>query len=129
MPDIDAKTGQTLGIPTGAPKAEKRPTLSAAGKPTHVEQHSRAAGLKSFLWVALLTPLIWIYAEREQIDRADVRVPIKMFSKSSDRIITVTSPGDGMVNLDVQGPKASLNDLRDILSKAPLEVYLSPQVG
>src|SRR5881227_1775492 len=117
MADIDSKTTQTLGIPTAAPKAEKRSTFSAAGAPTHVETNSRASAFKTFLWVAPLTVLIWIYAEREQIDRADVRVPIKMFSKSSDRIITVTSPADGMVNLDVQGPKASLNDLRDILSK------------
>ena len=126
MADIESKTGQTLGIPSGTPKAEKRPTFSAAGKPTHVEQSSRTAGIKTFLWVAPLTVLIWIYAEREQIDRADVRVPIKLASKSTDRIIT---PADAIVNLDLQGPKASLNELRDILSKAPLDVYISPEIG
>src|SRR3954467_1240724 len=102
MPDIDSKTGQTLGIPAGTPKGEKRPTFSAAGKPTHVETYSRAGGIKTFLWVAPLTVLIWIYAEREQIDRVDVRVPIKLLSKSPDRIITLNSPVDGMVNLDIQ---------------------------
>src|SRR4051812_14106160 len=129
MADIDSKTGQSLGIPTPTPKAEKRPTFSAAGKPTHIEHSSRAAGLKTFLWVAPLTALIWIYAEREQIDRVDVRVPIKLVSKSTDRIITINSPLDRMISLDVQGPKASLNELRDILSKAPLEVYVSPEIG
>src|SRR3954468_1930194 len=130
MPDIEPKTPQTLGIPTGAPKAEKRPTFSAAGKPTHVETHSRTAGFKTFLWVAPLTGLIWIYAEREQIDRADgVRVPIKLVSKSTDRIITIVEPTDRMLTLDIQGPKAGLNELRDVLAKAPLEVYISPEVG
>src|SRR6266446_114002 len=129
MPDIDSKTGQTLGIPTGTPKAEKRPTFSAAGKPTHVEQSGRSAGFKTFLWVAPLTALIWIYAEREQIDKVEVRVPIKLMSKSTDRIITIITPTDRMISLDVQGPRASLGELRDVLSKAPLEVYISPEVG
>ena len=129
MADIDSKTTQTLGIPTAAPKAEKRSTFSAAGAATHVESNSRASAFKTFLWVAPLTVLIWIYAEREQIDRADVRVPIKLVSKSTDRIITINSPLDRMISLDVQGPKASLNELRDVLSKAPLEVYVTPEIG
>src|SRR5258705_2165528 len=129
MPDIEPKTPQTLGIPTGVPKAEKRPTFSAAGKPTLVEQYSRAGGFKSFLWVALLTPLIWIYAEREQIDRVEVRVSINLVSKSTDRIITVTNPIDRMVSLDIQGPRASVNELRDILAKAPLDIYITSEVG
>jgi hypothetical protein len=128
MPDIDSKTGQSLGIPAGTPKVEKRPTFSAAGKPMQVES-SRAAGLKTFLWVAPLTALIWIYAEREQIDRVEVRVPIQLVSKSTDRIITVVTPTDRMVSLDIQGPRASVNELRDVLAKAPLEVYISPEVG
>src|ERR671922_2924546 len=100
MADIDSKTGQTLGIPTATPKAEKRPTFSAAGKPTHIEQNPRIGALKTFLWVAPLTALIWIYAEREQIDRAqDVRVPIKLVSKSTDRIITIKEPTDRMISL------------------------------
>ncbi|HEV8379188.1 MAG TPA: CdaR family protein [Tepidisphaeraceae bacterium] len=130
MADIESKTGQTLGIPTATPKAEKRPTFSAAGKPTHVEQHGRAGALKTFLWVAPLTALIWIYAEREQISSApDVRVQIKLVSKSSDRIITVVKPTERMVSLDIQGPRASVNELREVLAKAPLEIYITPEVG
>jgi hypothetical protein len=130
MADIDSKTPQALGIPTATPKAEKRPTFSAAGKPTHVEESGRAGAIKTFLWVAPLTVLIWIYAEREQIDRVDsVRVQIKLVSKSTDRIITVKEPADRMILLDLQGPKASLTELRNVLSKAPLEVPISPDVG
>ncbi|HEV8292800.1 MAG TPA: CdaR family protein [Tepidisphaeraceae bacterium] len=129
MADIESKTGQALGIPTATPKAEKRPTFSAAGKPTHIEQHSRAGAFKTFLWVAPLTALIWIYAEREQIDKVEVRVPIRLLSKSTDRIITVQKPADGMISLDIQGPRASLGELRDVLSKAPLDVHITPEIG
>jgi hypothetical protein len=130
MADIESKTGQSLGIPTGTPKGEKRPTFSAAGKPMQAEPHGRAGAFKTFLWVAPLTALIWIYAEREQIDRAsEVRVPFTLVSKSTDRIITVNTPNDRMISLDLQGPRASLNDLREVLSKAPLQVYISPDVN
>ena len=130
MADIDSKTGQTLGIPAATPKAEKRPTISAAGKPTHVDPNGWAGAFRTFLWVAPLTVLIWIYAEREQIDKApEVRVPIKLVSKATDRIITVVSPTDRIVSLDIQGPRASLNELRDVLAKAPLEVYITPEIG
>src|SRR5436190_5684872 len=130
MADLDTKTPQSLGIPSASPKPEKRPTFSAAGTQAHIEHHSRLGAIKTFLWVAPLTVLIWIYAEREQIDKADgVRVPIKLVSKSTDRIITITDPTDRMVLLDIQGPKASLNELRDVLAKAPLEVYITPEVG
>src|SRR5688572_30737940 len=122
MADIEPKTSQTLGIPATPPKAEKRPTFSAAGIP-QVQESGRIGALKTFLWVAPLTALIWIYAEREQIDKAEVRVPIRLMSKSTDRIITVQSPTDRMISLDLQGPRASLGELRDVLSKAPLEVY------
>jgi len=131
MADLESKTGQSLGIPTTTPKTEKRPTFSAAGKPTHVEHPGRVEAFKTFLWVAPLTALIWIYAEREQIATAEVTVQIKLLSKSSDRIITVTSPLERptKISLDIQGPRASLNELRDVLTKVPVEVYVSPDVG
>jgi len=130
MPDIDSKTGQTLGIPPASPKPDKPPTFSAAGKPTHADPNGWAGSLRTFLWVAPLTALIWIYAEREQISQIpDVRVQIKLLSKSTDRIITVDKPTDRMVSLDIQGPRASVNELREVLAKAPLEIYISPEVG
>jgi hypothetical protein len=132
MADNKNKTGPSLGIPPTAPKPEKRPTFSAAGKANHVDPNSRGGAFKTFLWVAPLTALIWIYAEREQIAQyPEVSVQIKLVSKSSDRIITVLTPQDRptKISLDVQGPRASLNELRDVLAKAPLEVNVSADVG
>ncbi|HEV8606300.1 MAG TPA: CdaR family protein [Tepidisphaeraceae bacterium] len=127
MADNENKTGPSLGIPQTTPKPEKRPTFSAAGKANHVDHQSRGGAFKTFLWVAPLTALIWIYAEREQIDRAEFRVQIKVVSKGSDKIITALTPADGIV-LDVEGPKASLNEMRDLVSK-PVEVRLDEAVG
>src|SRR5436305_9069569 len=39
-----------------------------------------ASGLRSLLWVAPLTVLIWIYAEREQTTNAPVNIPIEVVS-------------------------------------------------
>jgi len=129
MADLDPKTPQTLGIPAGPPKVEKHPTFSAAGKPIHVD-NNKNGGWRTFLWVAPLTALIWIYAEREQISQApDVRVQINLLSRSTDRIITVKNPTDSMVFLDIQGPRASVNELREVLAKAPLDIYITPEVG
>jgi hypothetical protein len=76
-------------------------------------------GLKTFLWVAPLTILIWVYAEREQlVPLNDVPVPISVRSNSPDRIVTLISPKNKLVNLDLVGPSARLNTIRDALTDA-----------
>src|SRR5687768_12401586 len=96
-----AKPGAALGIPGAGPKVEKKTTFaSALGKPASAaDARGRFAPLKTFLWVAPLTALIWVYAEREQIDKAEVRVPVVLVSTSADRVITVLNP-DRYISLD-----------------------------
>ena len=50
-----------------------------------------ASGLRSLLWVAPLTVLIWIYAEREQIITTDtpLYIPIQVVSTDPDRVVTL----------------------------------------
>jgi hypothetical protein len=125
-----AKAGAGLGIPSATAKVEKKTTFaSALGKPASaIDTRGKFAPLKTFLWVAPLTALIWVYAEREQIDRAEgVRVPVVLVSTSTDRVITVLN-SDRYIALDLQGPKASLDELKDILAKGPLEVHVNPEV-
>src|SRR5205814_5789513 len=50
-------------------------------------------------------------------------------SRSSDRLITTNSPGDRYALLDIQGPRASLAQLRDLLAKGELEVPINPDIG
>jgi hypothetical protein len=135
MPHLESKSTSPrptapLAIPTSPAQPEKRTVLSYAGKTMRsIDFRGALAGLKTFLWVAPLTALIWIYAEREQLKPAEVGVQIKLLSKSTDRIITVTSPEDKKVFLDVQGPSASLDELRDALAKGPLDVSVNPDIG
>jgi hypothetical protein len=88
--------------------------------------------LKTFLWVAPITALIWIYAEREQIAKqADVRVQIVARSNAADRIVTLLSPDDKYITLDLSGPRASLDKVRDLLTggRRPLDLNISEDPG
>jgi hypothetical protein len=68
-------------------------------------------GLKTFLWVAPLTILIWIYAEREQIITMTVQAGVQVQTiNPSERIAIV--PKDLSYSLDLQGPRAILDSIR-----------------
>jgi len=73
------------------------------------------SGLRSLLWVAPLTVLIWIYAEREQTTNAPVNIPIEVVSTDADRVVTLKRPSDGQVSAVVRGPNARLEALREKL--------------
>src|SRR5689334_9844341 len=69
--------------------AAKRSFRDAFGKQQLLD------ALKAFLWVAPLTILIWIYAEREQLaTRKNFRVPVEIRSADPRQVITITSPAD-----------------------------------
>ena len=51
------------------------------------------SSLKSLLWVAPLTVLIWVYAEREQVvTLKGVAVSLEMRSNEAGRVVRVLSP-------------------------------------
>ena len=66
------------------------------------------SGLKSLLWVAPLTLLIWIYAEREQQVDDSARFPIVLKSANPDQVVRFVTPGDETVTANLRGPKARL---------------------
>src|SRR3954464_8233727 len=100
MADLDPKSTSSLTPPTAAAKPDQR-TFPAGKSANGEDPNSRMGALKTFLWVAPLTALIWIYAEREQLDPADgVRVKINLISRSNDRLITINGPRDQYVLLD-----------------------------
>jgi hypothetical protein len=62
--------------------------------------------LKTMAWVAPLTVLIWIYAEREQTEtRSNVVVPIEVSINAPDRIVSVKDPPDRNVVVTLIGPR------------------------
>jgi hypothetical protein len=68
--------------------------------------------LKTIAWVIPLTMLIWIYAEREQVDTPeDVAVPFELFSADRSRVVSLKPPQDKNLILKLQGPRAKLSDV------------------
>ena len=45
--------------------------------------------IRNLMWVVPLTILVWLYAEREQLDQARVSVPISVVSDRSDHMVTL----------------------------------------
>ena len=128
----------SAGAPAAAPVLETR-SISRRDDTIEYEHAAtrRAAwrdkvaeGFKTFLWVAPLTALIWIYAERAQIAPLEVRVPIKIISTSPDRLVTILSPGDRYVTLDLRAPRASLDAVRERVSTnaRPIEVTIPEDI-
>ena len=102
----------------------------------HVNQHryerksigARILGaIRTLLFVAPLSLLIWIYADRElMVKFDDIGVAVQVNSSQSDRIVTLTSPADGQIHLDLEGSRSSLESIRDALinSREPMRLLL-----
>ena len=73
------------------------------------------SSLRALLWVAPLTLLIWIYAEREQ--QADGLARFQIVVKSADptQVATFVNLNDQNVNAPVKGPRARLKEALDKL--------------
>lgn len=73
---------------------------------------------KSFAWIAPLTVLIWIYAEREQTvkDYAVSDVPVEI--TSNDMFVEPATPGTPKVTLVLTGPQSVLEKVKDRLVNA-----------
>jgi len=86
--------------------------------------------LKSLAWVAPLTILIWIYAERQQIDRAEgYQIPVELTTSSPDRLATLLDPPDHNVIATLTAQRARLNQAKAALAvESPLQlpVALAP---
>jgi hypothetical protein len=74
------------------------------------------SSLKSLAWVVPLTVLIWIYAEREQLVPL-TNIPISVDVKCADpkKLAILVAPADGQVLVDLSGPRAQLDALREKL--------------
>lgn len=74
---------------------------------------------KTFAWIAPLTILIWVYAEREQtvanFPVSDVPVEIS----SNDMFVEPVNPGTPKVTLVLTGPQSGLDKVKDSLANAP----------
>src|SRR6266550_1275429 len=64
---------------------------------------------KTLAWVAPLTVLIWIYAEREQsVPYSGVSFPIELRTTDSNRLVTLRDPSDHNVVATLLGPRTAV---------------------
>lgn len=74
------------------------------------------SSLKSFLWVAPLTILIWVYAEREQIARVPQQIiPVGIKSTDPNLLVTLIEPSDKNLMAEVSGPRVQVDKVQELL--------------
>src|SRR5688572_1594835 len=90
--------------------------------------------LRTLIWVAPLTLLIWIYAEREQtvtVSSAPFHVEVK--TTAANHIVTLSYPQDGMLVPEFSGPRANIDRVREKLvpraDGGGLTLTIDPQFG
>ena len=108
-PALEATTTRSISRREDKVDYQPRPT-----RPAWREKLNE--GFRTFMWVAPLTALIWIYAERAQIAPLEVTVKVRVVSNSPDRVVTMLSPMDRSVTLDLRAPRAGLDAIRERLT-------------
>jgi hypothetical protein len=111
----DGELRDRLGVGRGSP-----------GTDNHSKRAKITETVKTLLWVIPLTILIWVYAEREQLQKDEEvsRVAIKLKSTATDRMVMLDNPAE-TVTLFLNGPKAGINKVREELSETGLPVEVS----
>jgi hypothetical protein len=75
------------------------------------------SSFKSFLWVAPLTILIWVYAEREQPEKVDNQVIIFSMQASDPRIlVTVLEPEERSLMAELRGSRVQVDAVKELLA-------------
>ncbi len=87
---------------------------------------SLLGGMKSLAWVAPLSVLIWIYAEREQVaTNIPLTFSVQVRSLDPSRIARLADPADGKLRGDFSGPQGGMEQLREGLeSGTPVHIEL-----
>lgn len=72
-------------------------------------RESLLSSLRSLMYVAPLTLLIWMYAEREQLLKvSNVQIRVALKSADPNRVVTLLDPADGTVFAELSGPRGRL---------------------
>lgn len=94
-------------------------------EPARFSRQWWAKGTRNFIWVALVTMLIWVYADLEKTDSRELSVKIRLSTGSSGDL-TLTSPGEIEVKFTLRGSNSSLDrytrDLSDKGWLVPVDV-------
>lgn len=93
--------------------------------------------IRNLIWVVPLTVLVWLYAEREtMIDDQPITVPVTVRADRADRIVTLASSSERVLDMKVKGTHARVQQAREELARthglqilAPAQLELGPQVS
>jgi hypothetical protein len=80
------------------------------------------AGFKQLMWVAPLTMLVWIYAERAQQVDDTIRVTIEAHSSDPKTAVRLVDPPDGSVLMTLKGPRSRIDELHRMVESRPTAV-------
>lgn len=92
------------------------------------------AAAKTLAWVAPLTILIWVYAEREQQTNMGQNVLIEVeMPPASGKVATIINPKDKVLMVELRGPRAQLDAIKSRLSRRdavpPVRLELEPNLA
>ncbi|MBC8105035.1 MAG: hypothetical protein H7Z14_00470 [Anaerolineae bacterium] len=73
------------------------------------------SSMKTFAWVAPLTILIWVYAEREQVVQRETTIPIAVKSTDPNRIVSLR-PGDESIVAFIGGPRLAVDRVIELVT-------------
>src|SRR5918993_1772552 len=109
-----ADSPQTSGAPGPRPASNRtwRDDVSAEWTRFHTSltRENLIAHAKTLAWVAPLTLLIWIYAEREQVaNYKDEPVPFELVNSDDSRYVSLKH--DENLILELTGPRARVGDV------------------
>lgn len=89
-------------------------------KKTRLEQVPRfgrkwwlAAG-RNMLWIAMVTLLVWVYADMEFTSKNEIRVTIRLTTGNNANLVLL-SPQDISVTMEVQGSQHGLDSLQQMI--------------
>ena len=92
------------------------------------------AFMRTLVWVAPLTLLIWIYAEREQTVTVPAPpFPIEVKTAAPNRLVKLRGPADGNLVAEFSGPRAKIDKVRELLLPKPdgaaVQIFIDPQLS
>jgi hypothetical protein len=87
------------------------------------------AGLKQLMWVAPLTMLVWIYAERAQQVDDTIRVTIEAHSSDPKTAVRLVDPPDGSVLMNIKGPRSRVDEMHRTIESRPTPVRFEVPPG
>lgn len=78
---------------------------------------------QTYIFVTLITGLIWLYAESESLDTKQFYTQVEF---GAGQKLLINPQRSGQIVVTVEGPRGGMNELSDRLSRTPLQIQVQP---